>query len=102
MPPSPESHHEATTPPSAPRAADMTHTRKTTPLRQPHADLPRQLITAYVTGAGYDFHELLARAAADEDARRLLTDAGRYASARLSEIEARSHYVHELHGTAEH
>jgi hypothetical protein len=42
------------------------------------------------------FRELLARS--DEDAKRLLAEASRYASAKLSEIEARSHYVHHLHG----
>jgi hypothetical protein len=29
----------------------------------------------------------------------LLTEASTYASARLTEIESRSHFVHELHGT---
>ena len=41
-------------------------------------------------------HELLART--DDDARRMLADASRYTSAKLCEIEARSRYVHQLHG----
>ena len=79
----------------------MTAEPNTTPLQEPLAELERRLITAYIAGAGHDFHDLLARSASDENARRLLADAARYASARLSEIEARSHYVHEMHGTAE-
>ena len=66
------------------------------PLHDLLADLERQLISAYVTGAGHDLEELLART--DDDARRLLVQASRYASAKLSEVEARSHYLHHLHG----
>jgi hypothetical protein len=65
-------------------------------VEQPLARLERQLIRAYIAGAGQDLHVLMART--DEEARRLLADASRYASERLSEIEARSHYVRELHG----
>jgi hypothetical protein len=49
-----------------------------------------------VAGAGHDLEELRART--DEDARRLLAEASRYPSAKLSEVEARAHYVHKLHG----
>jgi len=65
-------------------------------LEQPLAELERQLIRAFVAGAGHDLHALLARD--DEEARRLLADASRYASVKLSEVEARSHYVRTLHG----
>ena len=58
--------------------------------------LERQLIKAYVAGAGYDFHTLVNRN--DEEARRLLAVASRDASAKLSEIEARMHYMRSLHG----
>jgi hypothetical protein len=67
-----------------------------TPLHDPMAELERHLIHAYLARAGHDFHELLART--DDEARRLLVDASRYASARLSEVEARSQYLHKLHG----
>jgi len=66
------------------------------PLHEPLADLERQLIHAHVASAGHNLVELLARS--DEEARRLLAEASRYASAKLSEVEARSHYLHELHG----
>lgn len=65
-------------------------------LEVPLAVLERHLITAYLAGAGYDLHELLTRD--DEQARRLLAEASRYAGAKLTEVEARSHYLHKLHG----
>jgi hypothetical protein len=66
------------------------------PLEQPLAGLERQLIGAYLAGAGQDLHTLMMRH--DEEARKLLADASRYASEKLSEIEARAHYVRTLHG----
>ena len=66
------------------------------PLHDLLADLERHLISAYVTGAGHDLEELLART--DDEARRLLAEASQYASAKLSEVEARSQYLHHLHG----
>lgn len=74
----------------------MTDQDSTHPLHDPFAELERQLIRAHVADAGHDLDELLART--DENARRLLAEASRYASAKLSEVEARSHYLHELHG----
>lgn len=62
----------------------------------PMAELERRLIGAYVAGAGHDLDALLTRT--DEDAKRLLAQASRYASAKMSEVEARSHYLHALHG----
>jgi hypothetical protein len=67
------------------------------PMEEPLAELERQLIHAYVTGAGHDFRELMGRN--DAVARKLLADASLYASDRLSEIEARAHYIRKLHGT---
>ena len=66
------------------------------PLHDLLADLERHLISAYVTGAGHAVEELLART--DDDARRLLAEASQYASAKLTEVEARSQYLHHLHG----
>jgi hypothetical protein len=60
------------------------------------SELERQLIKVYLADAGYDRETLLARD--DEEARRLLGDASRDASVKLSEVEARSHYVRALHG----
>lgn len=65
-------------------------------MREPLAELEKELINAYVAGAGQDFQTLLARD--DERARRLLSDASLYATARLTEIESRSHYLRSLRG----
>lgn len=74
----------------------MTDQQDQTFIREPLGDLERHLISAYVAGAGHDLKALLART--DDDAKRLLAEASRYASAKLSEIESRSHYLHQLHG----
>ncbi len=75
----------------------MTKQHDDTPqIHEPLAELEHQLISAYVAGAGHDLRALLART--DEEARRLLVEASNYASTKLCEIEARSHYLHELHG----
>ena len=68
------------------------------PQEEPLAGLERELITAYVAGAGEDLQALLARD--DDKARALLTEASQYASARLVEVETRAHYVRSLRGEA--
>jgi hypothetical protein len=65
-------------------------------LEEPLAELERSLIHAYLAGAGLDYQALQSRH--DDDARRILGEASRYASAKLSEIEARLHYVRGLRG----
>jgi hypothetical protein len=70
----------------------------TVPIEEPLAELERHLIAAYVAGAGHDLHDLRTRT--DEAARNLLAEASRYASTRLSEIEARFQYLQTLHGNA--
>ena len=72
----------------------MTNLTDTPPLQEPLAELERELISAYLTGAGQDLHTLIARD--DEDARKLLAAASRYATEKLTEIEARSHYLRHL------
>ena len=67
-------------------------------LEEPLAQLERQLMKAYVAGAGEELEDLLTRT--DDAARTLLADASRYAAERLSEVEARSHYLRHLHGDA--
>ena len=66
------------------------------PIEDPLAQLERELMTAYVAGAGQDLHTLLARS--DDQARQLLTEASLYASARLTEVESRFHYLRSLRG----
>ena len=71
---------------------------ETPPIEEPLAELERDLIAAYIAGAGQDVHDLRTRS--DDAARHLMAEASRYASAKLSEIEARFHYLHRLHGDA--
>jgi hypothetical protein len=68
----------------------------TLPIEEPLAELERHLIAAFVAGAGLDLHELRTRT--DDAARHFMAEASRYASTKLCEIEARSQYLHTLHG----
>ena len=68
------------------------------PIEEPLAQLERELMTAYVAGAGENIETLVTRT--DETARRLLGDASLYASARLAEVETRLHYLRSLRGEA--
>ena len=64
------------------------------PLHEPLAELERELLAAYVAGIGYTVEDLRARG--DSEARDILARASTYASARLSEVEARVHYIRAL------
>lgn len=66
------------------------------PMEEPLAELEQELITAYLAGAGQDRQTLLTRD--DEQAHQFLADASLYASARLTEVESRSHYLRSLRG----
>jgi hypothetical protein len=66
------------------------------PLQEPLAELERRIIDEYIRQRGHDPEAL--RASSDPEAHKLLAEASIYASDRLSEVEARSHYVRELHG----
>jgi hypothetical protein len=61
----------------------------------PLARLEQSLIDEYVRMHGHDPERLSELVAADRDA--LLRSASLYASGKLSEVETRSHYLHELH-----
>jgi hypothetical protein len=66
------------------------------PVEAPLARLEQSLIEEYVRMRGHDPERLADLPATERDA--LLKDASLYASGKLSEVETRSHYVHELHG----
>ncbi len=73
----------------------MAHEPAETPVESPLATLERTLIDGYIRSRGSDpdrLHEL--DAAAREE---LLKQASIYASSRLAEVDARSHYIHEIH-----
>ena len=61
----------------------------------PFARLEQRLISDYLTALGHDPEALRARG--DGEARRLLTQASTYAATRLTEVESRAHYVHDIH-----
>lgn len=65
------------------------------PLTEPLAELERRIIDDYLRDHGHDPGTL--RQSSDLHARQILAAAATYASTRLSEVEARSHYVRELH-----
>lgn len=72
----------------------MTSTPMEHPIEDPLAELERHLIDAYVSGAGHSLEDLRHRN--DEAARTLLAQASQFASEKLSEVEARFHYLRSL------
>lgn len=66
------------------------------PLEEPLAELERQLIGAYVAGAGQDLAILLTRD--DKESKQLLAEASLFATEKLTEVESRSDYLRRLHG----
>jgi hypothetical protein len=74
----------------------MDRTQLPPPSGDPTKQLEEALIDEYLRDRGHDRHS--AHALPGDEARHLLAGASLYASARLSEVEARAHYVHELHG----
>jgi len=66
----------------------------------PLSQLERSLIEAFVRGRGYAPDDLTALAEADRHA--LLKEASVYASSKLSEVESRARFVHEIHDGGMH
>jgi len=74
----------------------MSNSRDGTPIADPNAGLERAIIEEFIRTRGYDPARLNDL---PEDVRvRVQREAATHAAARLSEMEARAHYVHELHG----
>jgi hypothetical protein len=61
-----------------------------------NADLERALIDEFIRTSGYDPARL--DELPEDQRRRLQRQAAAHAAARLAEMEARAHYIHELHG----
>lgn len=66
------------------------------PLQDPEGQLERALIDEFLRARGYDSASLDTLPV--DERTRLLQEASVFAGARLTEIEARARYVHELHG----
>jgi len=65
-------------------------------ISDPNARLERAFIDEFIRGSGYDPARL---AQLPQDVRMSVqAAAATHAAARLAEMEARAHYVHELHG----
>ncbi len=62
----------------------------------PEGRLEQTLIEEFLRARGLDSSAL--HALPDNEAKRVLTEASVYAAAKLAEIEARAHFVHEIHG----
>jgi hypothetical protein len=68
-------------------------------LQPPLGSLERKLIAEFLQSRGYALETMDSVPEAERHA--VLTEASTYASSRLTEIESRSHFVHELHGAKE-
>ena len=77
----------------------MSHERAEAPLESPHGGLERALIDEYLRIRGYDHHALHELPVPVRE--ELLAQASLYASSRLSEVDARSRYIHEIHAGPE-
>jgi hypothetical protein len=66
-------------------------------LQPPLGALERTLIDEFLRSRGLDQEAVGKLPEANRHA--LMAEASTYASSRLTEIESRSHFVHELHGT---
>ena len=69
------------------------------PLEDPMAPLERAFIEQYLREHGHSAESIL-RLPADER-RVVMVKAAQHAAVRLAEVDARSAYVHEIHGAKE-
>lgn len=66
------------------------------PMEAPEGPLERALIKEFLRARGLDERAL--QALPEDEAKRVLTEASVHAAAKLTEVEARAHFVHEIHG----
>jgi hypothetical protein len=67
----------------------------TGPVQSPLGQLERALIEEFIRARGYDPIHLADLA--EKEREKLLTEASIYASTKLMEVEARSHFLDEIH-----
>lgn len=72
----------------------------TSAARDPNALLEKTFIKEYLQSQGYTLKDLLVLS--EEQVKKLMTEASLYASCKLMEMEARAHFVDEIHGTTAH
>lgn len=68
------------------------------PVEDPNSLLEKALIEEYLKEKGYS-HEDLKKLPADH-VEKLMKEASQYASLKMEEVEARAHFVKELHDDA--
>ena len=64
----------------------------------PHAQMEKAFIEEYLKGQGHTLESV--RKLPEAQAKHLLTEASVYASAKLSEVEMRAHFVDDVHGVS--
>ena len=69
------------------------------PLEDPMAPLERAFIEQYLRQDGHTFDSI--QLLPPDERRRLMVKAAQHAAVRLAEVDARSAYVHEIHGAKE-
>jgi hypothetical protein len=72
--------------------------RPDVPMEEPHAALERAFIDEYLRIHDHSLHSVYALPA--DERKDILREAAQYAAIRLAELEARAHYIHEIHGAA--
>ena len=70
----------------------------TRPLEDPGGPLEQALIAEFLRLRGHDAQSM--KRLPDDEQKRLLQEASTYAAAKLTEVEARARFVHELHGAS--
>ncbi len=66
------------------------------PMEDPEGKLEQSLIDEFLRARGLDERGLAALP--EPQAKRVRAEASAYAAAKLAEVEARAHFVHEIHG----
>lgn len=69
------------------------------PLQDPNAQLEQALVSEFLRMRGYDQRSV--DSLPEDERRRLLREASVHAAGKLTEVEARAHLVHELHGDSQ-
>jgi hypothetical protein len=65
-------------------------------MEDPAGQLEKALIEEFLRARGLESSAL--HALPEHDAKRVLIEASVYAATKLAEVEARAHFVHEIHG----
>lgn len=66
------------------------------PIQDPEGELEQTFIREFLRGRGHD--DASVNALSDRERSALLAEAAKYAAVKLAEVEARAHFVHEIHG----